>query len=157
MCPTNHLLPFSSFNKALYLSFRFCSLWSLFAIFPHTRETYSRVSNLYVSKTKTFEKTNQNSKDRSVVMMASLLVSNAEKFELEKDSSQRDYKIHSNYKNFRITEIRITERKLKSFLRRFHGDFKFVRIMEISALGRFELERANCTHKQALHDLVVNT
>ena len=36
------VLPFSSSNKALYLSSRICPLWNLFAIFPYTRETYSR-------------------------------------------------------------------------------------------------------------------
>ena len=42
-CATSLLvLSFSSSNKALYLSSRFCSLWSLCAIFPYTRETYSR-------------------------------------------------------------------------------------------------------------------
>ena len=37
--------------------------------------------------------------------MASLFVKNLEKFELQRDSSQRDLKIRSNYRNFRITEI----------------------------------------------------
>ena len=36
------VLPFCSSNKASHLSSRFCSLWILFAIFPYTRETYSR-------------------------------------------------------------------------------------------------------------------
>ena len=37
--------------------------------------------------------------------MASLFVKNLEKFELQRDSSQRDLKVRSNYRNFRITEI----------------------------------------------------
>ena len=44
--------------------------------------------------------------------MASLLVKNVEKFELKRESSQRDLKIRSNYGSFRIAEIWITERKL---------------------------------------------
>ena len=52
---------------------------------------------------KTFKKINQNSKDRSMVIMASFLIKNVGKFELERESSQRDLKILSNYGNFRIT------------------------------------------------------
>ena len=44
--------------------------------------------------------------------MASLLVKNVEKFEIQRESSQGYLKIRLSYRNFRITEIRITERKL---------------------------------------------
>ena len=35
-----------------------------------------------------------------MVIMASVLVSKVEKLELQRDPSQRDLKIHSNYRNF---------------------------------------------------------
>ena len=44
--------------------------------------------------------------------MASLFVRNVEKFELQRESSNKDFKIRSSYRNFQITEIQITERKL---------------------------------------------
>ena len=44
--------------------------------------------------------------------MTSLLVRNVEKFKLQREFSQRGLKIWSNYTNFQITEIQITERKL---------------------------------------------
>ena len=47
-----------------------------------------------------------------MVIVASLLVRNVEKFESQRESSQRDLKIRSNYRNFRITETRTTEMKL---------------------------------------------
>ena len=47
-----------------------------------------------------------------MVIMASLLVRNVETFELQRESYQRDLEIRSNYRNFWITEIRITERRL---------------------------------------------
>ena len=45
------------------------------------------------------------------------LVSDVEKFELQREFSQRELKIRSNYRHFRITEIRITESKLYEFLK----------------------------------------
>ena len=65
-----------------------------------------------VSKIKTFKKINQILKDRSMVIMTSLLVRSVEKFELQRESSQRNLKISSSKINFWITEIQIMERKL---------------------------------------------
>ena len=75
------------------------------------------LKNCLYQKLKIFGKINQNSKDRPMVIMASLLVRNVENFELQRESSQRDLKILSKYRNFRITEIRIKERKLYKFLK----------------------------------------
>ena len=58
-----------------------------------------------VSKIKTFKKINQILKDRSMVIMTSLLVRSVEKFELQRESSQRNLKISSSKINFWITEI----------------------------------------------------
>ena len=44
-------------------------------------------------------------KGRLMVIMTILLARNVEKFELQRESSQRDLKIRSNYRSFRITEI----------------------------------------------------
>ena len=44
-------------------------------------------------------------KGRLMVIMTILLARNVEKFELQRESSQRDLKIRSNYGSFRITEI----------------------------------------------------
>ena len=54
-----------------------------------------------------------------MVIMATLFVRDVEKFELQSGSSQRDLKICPSYRNFPITEIRITEGNYKSFLRNF--------------------------------------
>ena len=53
------------------------------------------------------------SKDLSVVIMTNLLVRTLEKYKLQRESSQRDLKICSNYRNFRITE----ESSFKGFLK----------------------------------------
>lgn len=92
-------------------------LQNLEKIFQYTWETYSRTSYL-CQNSKNFEKINQNLKERSIVIMASLLVRNVEKFELQRESSWRYLKIRSNYINSRITGIRITGRKLQEFLKK---------------------------------------
>ena len=46
-----------------------------------------------------------------MVIMANLLVRDVEKFKLQIGFSQKGLKIRSNYRNFRITEFEITERK----------------------------------------------
>ena len=53
------------------------------------------------------------------MIRASLLIKNEEKFELQRESSQMDLRSELRKGNY------------KSFLRKFHGDFKFVRITEI--------------------------
>lgn len=88
-------------------------LQNLEKIFQCTWETYSRTSYLCQNS-----KINQNLKERSIVIMASLLVRNVEKFELQRESSWRYLKIRSNYINSRITGIRITGRKLQEFLKK---------------------------------------
>ena len=40
-----------------------------------------------------------------MVIMASLLVKNVEKFELQRESYKKELKIHSNYRSIQITEI----------------------------------------------------
>ena len=47
-----------------------------------------------------------------MMIMASLLVKNVENFELQRESYEKELKIHSNYRSIQITEIWITERKL---------------------------------------------
>ena len=47
-----------------------------------------------------------------MVIIASLLVRYVEKFESHWESFQKDLEIRSNYRNFRITEIRIRESQL---------------------------------------------
>ena len=73
-------------------------------------DLFTRLKFVFI-KINTFEKINQNSKDRSMVIMANLLVRDAEKFKLQRGFSQKGLKIRSNYRNFRITEFEITERK----------------------------------------------
>ena len=82
-----------------------------------SNKDYLSSRTFFISKIKPFKNINQNSKDRSMVIMVSLLVRNVEKFELQRKSSQRNLKIRSNYRNSRITEIRSVERKLLEFLK----------------------------------------
>ena len=73
--------------------------------------------------------------------MASLLVRNAKKFELQRDSSQRDLKIRSNYRSFRVKRFQLWKGNFKRFVRKSHSDFKLVRFMEIrireSSVGQY--------------------
>ena len=80
-------------------------------------------------KSKHSKKINQNSKDRLMVIMASLLVKSVGKFALQTESSQRDLRIRLNY--FKLLRSEFRKGNYKSFFRKFHVDFKFVRITEI--------------------------
>ena len=74
-----------------------------------------------------------------MVIMASFLIKNVGKFELERDLPK------GTWKSFRIMEtFELRKGNYKSFLRKFHGDFKFVWIIEIFEPWRFGLVRANC-------------
>ena len=73
--------------------------------FVKVKETHSK---LVFAKNQNIRKKNRISKNHSKVIMASLL----QQFELQRESCRRDLKIRSNYRGFRITEIRITESKL---------------------------------------------
>ena len=44
-------------------------------------------------------------KNHFMMIMASLLVKNVEKFELQRESYEKELKIHSNYRSIQITEI----------------------------------------------------
>jgi len=45
---------------------------------------------------------------------------------------------------FELERFELREVNYESFLRKFDGDFEFVRIKERFELRRFELERVNC-------------
>ena len=132
------LLPFYRSNMVLYLSYKFCSLWSLFTIFPYTSEAYSHYQNIQKSKSKL-----KRAFDGDNVQFTCQ--------ECSKISNYRENLPKGTWKFVRIMNIfelhwfeLATEGKYKSFLSKFHGNFKFVRIMEIFELRRFELDRANC-------------
>ena len=68
-----------------------------------------------------------------------------------KSSNYRENFTDGSEKSVRIMEVIELQRfelwkaKYKSFLRKFHGDFAFDRIMEVfELLRRFELERLYC-------------
>ena len=75
-----------------------------------------------------------------MVIMTILLARNVEKFELQRESSQRDLKIRSNYRSFRITKIYLNYGK--EIIRVFSGNFTVT--LNLLELWRFELERVNC-------------
>ena len=70
-----------------------------------------------------------------------------------KSSNYRENFIDGSEKSVRIIELQrfeLWKAKYKSFLRKFHGDFAFDRIMEVFELRRFELARLYCITKMFL-------
>ena len=45
---------------------------------------------------------------------------------------------------FELERFELQKGKYESFLRKFHGDLAFIRIIEIFELWRLELERVDC-------------
>ena len=70
-----------------------------------------------------------------------------------KSSNYRENFTDGSKKSVRIMDVIELQRfelwkaKYKSFLRKFHGDFAFDRIMEVFELRTFELERLYCSIK----------
>ena len=52
---------------------------------------------------------------------------------------------------FELERFELREVIYESCLRKFDGDFEFVRIKERFELRRFEIERVNCSYEQGPH------
>ena len=68
----------------------------------------------------------------------------AKQFELRRENASRDQRMVQIKEMLECSRFGLGEVTYESLLRLFHGDSVFVRIREMSELGRVELERVHC-------------
>ena len=102
-----------------------------------------------------------------MVVMASLLVRDLEKFKLQRESFQRELKSVRIIEIFELQRFELRKGNSKSFLRKFHGDFKIcsnygdiriteIRIRESQLYYQNDLDQLDCRIFQSFSPEVIN-